>query len=117
MFKAAILAIAELLSTDSDERHCSFPRPSLPERSSVSRPEVILRKSLNAEQSSPRRRMSVKNCNKSDDNSKEIGSVAVSVRTIQRLLSTIGRTFSDTRALAQTQQHQTPLDSEPLSEQ
>jgi hypothetical protein len=97
--EAAVSAIAERHNTEEEQAQKARGSPHLlpsGEKSSISRPEVTPRNSLEAERSTPRRSTSVKTTNaKSDDEGEENAAVAGLLRTIQRPLSTIGRIFSD----------------------
>jgi hypothetical protein len=77
-------------------RRMPSPHLHLSEKSSLSRPEVTPRNSLEAESAGPRRSTSLKNT-KSEVSPPEEENAAVAglLRTIQRPLSTIGRIFSD----------------------
>lgn len=100
--EAAVSAIAERHNTEEEQAQKARGSPHLlpsGEKSSISRPEVTPRNSLEAEQSTPRRSTSLKNSNaKSDDEGEENAAVAGLLRTIQRPLSTIGRIFGDDNA-------------------
>jgi hypothetical protein len=80
-------------------RRMPSPHLHLSEKSSLSRPEVTPRNSLEAESAGPRRSTSLKNT-KSEVSPPEEENAAVAglLRTIQRPLSTIGRIFSDNDA-------------------
>ncbi|KAF2682271.1 hypothetical protein K458DRAFT_406010 [Lentithecium fluviatile CBS 122367] len=81
--------------------HRRMPSPHslhLSEKSSLARPEVTPRNSLDAEKAGPRRSTSLRNRNdktEPDQPEEENAAVAGLLRTIQRPLSTIGRIFSD----------------------
>jgi hypothetical protein len=95
--EAAVSAIAER-HTEAEAQLAKQPSPRLlpvSEKSSISRPEVTPRNSLEAEQSTPKRSTSLRNGTKSEDEGEENAAVAGLLRTIQRPLSTIGRIFSD----------------------
>ncbi|KAF2795040.1 hypothetical protein K505DRAFT_324346 [Melanomma pulvis-pyrius CBS 109.77] len=82
--------------TTPGHRRMPSPHLHLSEKSSLSRPEVTPRNSLEAESAGPRRSTSLKNT-KSETSPPEEENAAVAglLRTIQRPLSTIGRIFSD----------------------
>jgi hypothetical protein len=100
--EAAVSAIAEKHSPEElapqplpANKPPPSPRLQPSEKSTLSRPEVTPRNSMDAEQSTPRRSTSLRNgAAKSDDEGEENAALAV-LRTIQRPLSTIGRIFSD----------------------
>ncbi|KAF2182360.1 hypothetical protein K469DRAFT_711925 [Zopfia rhizophila CBS 207.26] len=75
-------------------RRMPSPHLHLSEKSTLSRPEVTPRNSLEAERARPRRTTSLRNSGK-DEPEEENAAVAGLLRTIQRPLSTIGRIFSD----------------------
>jgi hypothetical protein len=77
-------------------RRMPSPHLHLSEKSSLSRPEVTPRNSLEAERVTPRRSTSLRN-GKSEEEQPEEENAAVAglLRTIQKPLSTIGRIFSD----------------------
>ncbi|KAJ9644521.1 hypothetical protein H2201_000295 [Coniosporium apollinis] len=111
--EAAVSAIAERQPAEEEQRQrpsthhkrqLSQPRNGSPhmttlsEKSTLARPEVTPRNSLEAERSSPRRSASTRNgATAETDRSKDEENAAVAglLRTIQRPLSTIGRIFSD----------------------
>ncbi|KAF2709108.1 hypothetical protein K504DRAFT_468315 [Pleomassaria siparia CBS 279.74] len=77
-------------------RRMPSPHLHLSEKSSLSRPEVTPRNSLEAESAGPRRSTSLKNTrSEASPPEEEYAAVAGLLRTIQRPLSTIGRMFSD----------------------
>jgi Rab5 GDP/GTP exchange factor len=87
-------------------------RPSLQnlsEKSALSRPEVTPRNSMDAERSSPRRNVSQRVSEKSQQSTNEkeedndFDSVTGLLRTIQKPLSSIGRIFSDDGGGSQSQ--------------
>jgi hypothetical protein len=98
--EAAVSAIAERHS----EEEAKLLRPPLSpniqpsEKSSLAKPEITPRNSLEAEQSTPRRttsqRQAQRDATKSESEGEENAAMAV-LRTIQRPLSSIGRIFSD----------------------
>lgn len=108
--EAAVSAIAERHSAE-ERRHLPDPegltrqlQPSpqlISEKSTLSRPEVTPRNSLEAERIVPNRSPSRRNGasllseKSSDGDGEENAAVAGLLRTIQRPLSTIGRIFSD----------------------
>ena len=111
--EAAVSAIAEPHTNPEFEPGSSRPRippsPSnrrmlsphlqLSEKSTISRPEVTPRNSLEAERAGPPRSASLRNSSAtSDPPEEENAAVAGLLRTIQRPLSTIGRMFSDSDA-------------------
>ena len=89
-------------STSQPARNPS-PHLPIPEKSTLSHPEVTPRNSLDAERAAPRRSTSLKNglnlggSSSADDSNdvEENAAVAGLLRTIQRPLSTIGRIFSE----------------------
>ncbi|KAF2121610.1 hypothetical protein BDV96DRAFT_564633 [Lophiotrema nucula] len=77
-------------------RRVPSPHLHLSEKSTLSRPEVTPRHSLEAERSGPRRSTSLREQRgQSDQPEEENAAVAGLLRTIQKPLSTIGRIFSD----------------------
>jgi len=83
------------------------PMQHLSEKSALSRPEVTPRNSMEAERSSPRRNVSQRLSEKSQQtnaNDAEEDAVTGLLRTIQKPLSSIGRIFSDDGA-SQAQQN------------
>jgi hypothetical protein len=78
-------------------RRVPSPHLHLSEKSSLSRPEVTPRNSLEAESAGPRRSTSLKNTKTEVPSPPEEENAAVAglLRTIQRPLSSIGRIFSD----------------------
>ncbi|KAL9065251.1 MAG: hypothetical protein Q9157_007540 [Trypethelium eluteriae] len=111
--EAAVSAIAE---RHSEEMKAAAPihPPLVSEKSSLSRPEVTPRNSLEAERSSPLRRGgSLRNTTESSDN-EENAAVAGLLRTIQKPLSTIGRIFSDDGA-SQNGQQQHLVPAQPVT--
>ncbi|KAL9108483.1 MAG: hypothetical protein Q9227_006698 [Pyrenula ochraceoflavens] len=72
------------------------------EKAPLAGPEVTPRNSMEAEQSSPRKRFG--NSSTSTDGSEDSDAVAGLLRTIQKPLSTIGRIFSDEGSTAQRSQ-------------
>ncbi|ORY09592.1 hypothetical protein BCR34DRAFT_487047 [Clohesyomyces aquaticus] len=79
-------------------RRMPSPHLHLSEKSSLSRPEVTPRNSLEAEKAGPRRSTSLRNrgaVGNEEQPEEENAAVAGLLRTIQRPLSTIGRIFSD----------------------
>ncbi|KAJ9630830.1 hypothetical protein H2203_001355 [Taxawa tesnikishii (nom. ined.)] len=109
--EAAVSAIAERHKADEYEQQmhptASAAAPAGPvpqnrnlqvsEKSTLSRPEVTPRNSMEAERASPRRTTSgrEKSARSTDGEGEENASVAGLLRTIQKPLSTIGRIFSD----------------------
>ncbi|KAF1990747.1 hypothetical protein K402DRAFT_324430 [Aulographum hederae CBS 113979] len=104
--EAAVSAIAERHSAEEERKqapqgHTRNPSPShnmqISEKSTISRPEVTPRNSLEAEQVTPRRTTSQKKSNQSEgtEDNTDNDAVAGLLRTIQKPLSTIGRIFSD----------------------
>jgi len=95
--------------------HRRMPSPHsihLSEKSSLARPEVTQRHSLEAEQAGPRRSTSLRNTDSKPEVAppeEENAAVAGLLRTIQKPLSTIGRIFSDNDTTA------TPSSSQPAS--
>jgi hypothetical protein len=87
------------LSPQSGSSHRRQPSPHLhlPEKSTLSRPEVTPRNSLEAERAGPLRASSYRNpkSESSEQPEEENAAVAGLLRTIQKPLSTIGRIFSD----------------------
>ncbi|KAF1955932.1 hypothetical protein CC80DRAFT_414599 [Byssothecium circinans] len=79
--------------------HRRMPSPHslhLSEKSTISRPEITNRHSVEAERAGPRRSTSLRNGkSEGDQPEEENAAVAGLLRTIQRPLSTIGRIFSD----------------------
>ncbi|KAF2263315.1 hypothetical protein CC78DRAFT_534091 [Lojkania enalia] len=76
-------------------RRMPSPHLHLSEKSTLSRPEVTPRNSLEAERAGPRRSTSQRSEHGHSDQSEENAAVAGLLRTIQKPLSTIGRIFSD----------------------
>ncbi|KAL9092327.1 MAG: hypothetical protein Q9165_004501 [Trypethelium subeluteriae] len=111
--EAAVSAIAE---RHSEEMKVTAPihPPLVSEKSSLSRPEVTPRNSLEAERSSPLRRGgSSRNTTEGSDN-EENAAVAGLLRTIQKPLSTIGRIFSDD-GTSQNGQQQHLVPAQPVA--
>lgn len=80
-------------------RRMPSPHLHLSEKSTLSRPEVTPRNSLEAERAGPRRSTSLRNGkSEGDQPEEENAAVAGLLRTIQKPLSTIGRIFSDNDA-------------------
>ncbi|TKA80160.1 hypothetical protein B0A49_00766 [Cryomyces minteri] len=100
--EAAVSAIAERHEAEEEEAKHTPALASVPgfsEKSTLSRPEVTPRNSMDAERASPLRR-SANNANEGGsvmDDGEENAAVAGLLRTIQKPLSTIGRIFSDDR--------------------
>ncbi|KAK8196732.1 hypothetical protein M8818_006899 [Zalaria obscura] len=93
--EAAVSTIAEGHRKDEYEAQThAAPAPRLQEKSSLSRPEVTPRNSMEAERASPRRTASNREKGPSEEG-EENAAVAGLLRTIQKPLSTIGRIFSD----------------------
>ncbi|PSN61684.1 hypothetical protein BS50DRAFT_651058 [Corynespora cassiicola Philippines] len=91
-------------------RRMPSPHLHLSEKSTLSRPEVTQRNSLEAEQAGPRRSTSLRQ-NRGEVEpppEEENAAVAGLLRTIQRPLSTIGRIFSDTDTNASSHPVVTP---------
>lgn len=103
--EAAVSTIAEKHPGDD---HCAPPQVQIAEKSSISRPEVNARNSMEGEYSSPRRATSSRDgpdlVTGVED---EKAAVAGLLRTIQRPLSTIGRIFSDADTTPQAQRPST----------
>jgi hypothetical protein len=98
--EAAVSAIAERHSEEEAKllRPPVSPHLQPSEKSTLAKPEITPRNSLEAEQSTPRRttsqRKSQRDDAKSESEGEENAAMAV-LRTIQRPLSSIGRIFSD----------------------
>lgn len=92
--------------------HRRMPSPHslhLSEKSTLSRPEVTPRNSLDAERAGPRRSTSLRGGkNEGAPPEEENAAVAGLLRTIQRPLSTIGRIFSDNDSSAASSSHPVP---------
>jgi len=104
--EAAVSAIAERHAAEEEKAPPPPPRNPSPhkmhisEKSTISRPEVNPRNSLEAERVVPRRSTSQRHGTRSDasglvDEDGEKDAVAGLLRTIQKPLNTIGRIFSD----------------------
>ncbi|KAF2473541.1 uncharacterized protein BDR25DRAFT_281434 [Lindgomyces ingoldianus] len=92
--------------TTPGHRRMPSPHLHLSEKSSLSRPEVTPRNSLEAEKAGPRRSTSLRNTgNDGEPPEEENAAVAGLLRTIQRPLSTIGRIFSDNDTTATSTSH------------
>ena len=112
--EAAVSAIAEGHVGEETKIAAPAHPPIVSEKSSLSRPEVTPRNSLEAERSSPlRRAVQSRNTTDGSDN-EENPAVAGLLRTIQKPLSTIGRIFSDDGA-SQNGQHQALAPSQPIA--
>ncbi|KAF2249341.1 hypothetical protein BU26DRAFT_519448 [Trematosphaeria pertusa] len=82
--------------TTPGHRRMPSPHLHLSEKSSLARPEVTPRNSLEAERAGPRRSTSLRNGKSEAEQPEEENAAVVGLlRTIQRPLSTIGRIFSD----------------------
>lgn len=81
--------------TTPGHRRMPSPHLHLLEKSTISRPEVTPRHSLEAERARPRRSTSFNGRSEGEPPEEENAAVAGLLRTIQRPLSTIGRIFSD----------------------
>ncbi|KAI9713825.1 MAG: hypothetical protein M1820_000555 [Bogoriella megaspora] len=105
--EAAVSAIAE---RHSEETKTTTPKnpPMVSEKSTLSRPEVTPRNSLEAERSSPLRRATASRNNTDASENEENAAVAGLLRTIQKPLSTIGRIFSDDQSETLRQPVSTP---------
>lgn len=81
--------------------HRRMPSPHLPvsEKSTLARPEVTPRNSLDAERANPLRASSYRKYEGTDAPEEENAAVAGLLRTIQKPLSSIGRIFSDNDAV------------------
>jgi Rab5 GDP/GTP exchange factor len=92
--EAAVSAIAE---KHEEEEKAAMNHVHIPKKSSVSRPEVTPRTSMDVEYSTPKRSPSRDGArlSSSADITEEKDAVAGLLRTIQRPLSTIGRMFSE----------------------
>ncbi|KAK4976585.1 hypothetical protein LTR66_010812 [Elasticomyces elasticus] len=101
--EVAVSQIAEGHKAEEPEQQArvsdSTPPAQLyfPEKSTLSRPEVTPRNSMEVERANPRRTVSQRQRNEktASDESEENAAVAGLLRTIQKPLSTIGRIFSD----------------------
>lgn len=112
--EAAVSAIAERHHEEEAKNVAPSHPPIVSEKSSLSRPEVTPRNSLEAERSSPLRRATQsRNPTEGSDN-EENAAVAGLLRTIQKPLSTIGRIFSDD-GTSQNGQQQPHVPSQPVS--
>jgi Rab5 GDP/GTP exchange factor len=104
--EAAVSAIAE----KHEAREA--PRPHSPvqisEKASMSRPEVIHRRSNDGETSTPRRSISSHDTDNGDGQD-EKAAMSGLLRTIQRPLTSIGRIFSEEGTTSQTGPARTPL--------
>jgi hypothetical protein len=93
--EAAVSAIAE---KHEEEEKATINHVRIPEKSTISRPEVTPRTSMDVEYSTPKRSSSRNGARPSsgaEAATEEIDAVAGLLRTIQRPLSTIGRMFSE----------------------
>lgn len=103
--EAAVSAIAEKHQADTTENPASA---KLSEKSSLARPEVTPRHSMEGESSNPRKSTS-SNEYDSGDGLDEKAAMTGLLRTIQRPLSSIGRIFSEEPSSSQTGPVRTPL--------
>jgi hypothetical protein len=103
--EAAVSAIAEKHEADATENPASF---KLPEKSSLARPEVTPRHSMEAESSIPRKSTS-SNEYDTGDGLDEKAAMTGLLRTIQRPLSSIGRIFSEEPTSSHSGPARTPL--------
>jgi hypothetical protein len=103
--EAAVSAIAEKHEAEVAQ---APPLPQLPEKSSLSRPEVTPRHSMEGESSAPRKSTS-SNEYDSGDGLDEKAAMTGLLRTIQRPLSSIGRIFSEENSSSQSGPARTPL--------
>lgn len=102
--EAAVSAIAEKHQADAIENPASA---KLSEKSSLARPEVTPRHSMEGESSNPRKSTS-SNEYDSGDGLDEKAAMTGLLRTIQRPLSSIGRIFSEDQSSSQTGPARTP---------
>ncbi|KAL2067451.1 hypothetical protein VTL71DRAFT_1876 [Oculimacula yallundae] len=104
--EAAVFAIAEKHQAEEKET----PAPTqLSEKSSLSRPEVTSRNSMEGESSNPRKSTSSNEYESGDGGLDEKAAMSGLLRTIQRPLSSIGRIFSEEAGPSQTGPARTPL--------
>lgn len=103
--EAAVSAIAERHEADATE---ALTSPKIPEKSTIARPEVTPRHSIEAESSIPRKSTS-SNEHDIGDGLDEKAAMTGLLRTIQRPLSSIGRIFSEEATSSQSGPAHTPL--------
>ncbi|KAH7403490.1 hypothetical protein BKA64DRAFT_669156 [Cadophora sp. MPI-SDFR-AT-0126] len=102
--EAAVFAIAEKHQAEE------IPPPNqLSEKSTLSRPEVTPRHSMEGESSNPRRSTSSNEYESGDGGLDEKAAMSGLLRTIQRPLSSIGRIFSEEPSPSQSGPVRTPL--------
>src|SRR6187402_2496057 len=104
--EAAVSAIAE--KHQAEEIVEQPPPTQLSEKSTLSRPEVTPRHSMEGESSNPRKSTS-SNEYESGDGLDEKAAMSGLLRTIQRPLSSIGRIFSEEPGSSQSGPARTPL--------
>ncbi|KAH6719068.1 hypothetical protein DL95DRAFT_385519 [Leptodontidium sp. 2 PMI_412] len=105
--EAAVFAIAE---KHQQEEVVQTPAPTqLSEKSTLSRPEVTPRHSMEGESSNPRKSTSSNEYDSGDGGLDEKAAMSGLLRTIQRPLSSIGRIFSEEPGPSQTGPARTPL--------
>ncbi|KAH7330159.1 hypothetical protein BKA65DRAFT_52257 [Rhexocercosporidium sp. MPI-PUGE-AT-0058] len=105
--EAAVFAIAE---KHQAEEVIQAPGPTqLSEKSTLSRPEVTPRHSMEGESSNPRKSTSSNEYESGDGGLDEKAAMSGLLRTIQRPLSSIGRIFSEEAGPSQTGPARTPL--------
>ena len=102
--EAAVSAIAEKHQTEVE---VAPPPTQLSEKSSLVRPEVTPRHSMEGESSNPRKSTSSNEYESGDMDEK--AAMSGLLRTIQRPLSSIGRIFSEEGSSSQTGPARTPL--------
>ncbi|KAI9685980.1 MAG: hypothetical protein M1822_003963 [Bathelium mastoideum] len=113
--EAAVSAIAERHSEEESKNAAPIHPPIVSEKSTLSRPEVTPRNSLEAERSSPLRRAAQSRNTTDGSDNEENAAVAGLLRTIQKPLSTIGRIFSEESTPQIATQHQQSVPSQPVS--
>lgn len=86
-------------STGGSHRRMPSPHLLVSEKSTLARPEVTPRNSLDAERAGPLRASNYRKSEGSDAPEEENAAVAGLLRTIQKPLSSIGRIFSDNDAV------------------
>ena len=106
--EAAVSAIAERHSEGDTKSAAPTHPPIVSEKSTLSRPEVTPRNSLEAERSSPLRRSTASRNHTDGSDNEENAAVTGLLRTIQKPLSTIGRIFSEDGSHVPSQPVATP---------